>query len=45
MLRSAIDAALIMAIGMGFGRFAFTAIYPLMVDEGILSLSQGSVAA
>ncbi|RYF40475.1 MAG: MFS transporter, partial [Comamonadaceae bacterium] len=35
-LRSAFDAALIMAIGMGFGRFAFTAIYPHMVQEGVL---------
>ncbi|MFM0736473.1 YbfB/YjiJ family MFS transporter [Paraburkholderia xenovorans] len=44
-LRPAIDAALIMAIGMGFGRFAFTAIYPHMVDEGLLSLHGGSLAA
>ncbi|MFL9945551.1 YbfB/YjiJ family MFS transporter [Paraburkholderia agricolaris] len=44
-LRPAIDAALIMAIGMGFGRFAFTAIYPHMVEEGLLSLHGGSLAA
>lgn len=44
-LRPAIDAALIMAIGMGFGRFAFTAIYPHMVEEGVLSLHGGSLAA
>jgi len=44
-LRSAIDAALIMAIGMGFGRFAFTAIYPHMVEEQVLSLRGGSLAA
>lgn len=44
-LRSAIDAVLIMAIGMGFGRFAFTAIYPYMLEEGILSLQVGSFTA
>ncbi|MBW3509121.1 YbfB/YjiJ family MFS transporter [Janthinobacterium sp. NKUCC06_STL] len=30
---------------MGFGRFAFTAIYPHMVGEGVLSLRDGSLAA
>ncbi|MCC7705519.1 YbfB/YjiJ family MFS transporter [Janthinobacterium sp. GW460P] len=30
---------------MGFGRFAFTAIYPQMVEEGVLSLREGSLAA
>lgn len=44
-LRSAFDAALIMAVGMGFGRFAFTAVYPHMVDEGLLTLHGGSLAA
>ncbi|PKB20081.1 YbfB/YjiJ family MFS transporter [Janthinobacterium sp. 64] len=44
-LRAAIAAAVILAIGMGFGRFAFTAIYPHMVAEGILSLRDGSLAA
>lgn len=44
-MRSAIDAALVMAIGMGFGRFAYTALYPHMVQEGVLSLSGGSMAA
>ena len=44
-LRSAIAAAVILAIGMGFGRFAFTAIYPHMVEEGVLSLRDGSLAA
>lgn len=43
--RAAIDAAIILIIGMGFGRFAFTAVYPHMVDEGLLSLGQGSWAA
>src|SRR5471032_2778568 len=36
---------MILAIGMGFGRFAYTAIYPHMVDEGLLSLHDGSLAA
>ncbi|OEZ94341.1 major facilitator superfamily protein [Janthinobacterium sp. HH107] len=44
-LRAAIAAAVILAIGMGFGRFAFTAIYPQMVEEGVLSLREGSLAA
>ncbi|WP_425251620.1 YbfB/YjiJ family MFS transporter [Janthinobacterium sp. NFX145] len=44
-LRAAIAAATILAIGMGFGRFAFTAIYPHMVGEGVLSLRDGSLAA
>ena len=44
-LRAAIAAAAILAIGMGFGRFAFTAIYPHMVGEGVLSLRDGSLAA
>ena len=43
--RSAFDAAAILIIGMGFGRFAFTAVYPHMVDEGLLSLGEGSWAA
>jgi MFS family permease len=43
--RSAFDAAVILIIGMGFGRFAFTAVYPHMVDEGLLSLGEGSWAA
>jgi hypothetical protein len=44
-LRAAVAAAAILAIGMGFGRFAFTAIYPHMVGEGVLSLRDGSLAA
>ncbi|NTX88826.1 YbfB/YjiJ family MFS transporter [Pseudomonas sp. UMC631] len=30
---------------MGFGRFAFTGLYPLMVGEGVLSVNGGSLAA
>lgn len=44
-LRSAFDAALIMVVGMGFGRFAFTAVYPYMINEGLLTLQGGSFAA
>ncbi|WP_137924904.1 YbfB/YjiJ family MFS transporter [Cupriavidus sp. 2SB] len=38
-------AALALAISMGFGRFAFTGMYPLMVRDGVVSVSTGSVAA
>lgn len=44
-LKSALSAALVMAIGMGFGRFAFTAVYPHMIAEGILNLHSASIAA
>ncbi|MGJ7546197.1 YbfB/YjiJ family MFS transporter [Variovorax sp. LT1R16] len=44
-VRSALEAALILAVGMGFGRFAFTAVYPHMITEGVLSLRGGSYAA
>src|SRR5450631_1478912 len=30
---------------MGFGRFSFTGMYPLMVHEGQLTVSGGSLAA
>ncbi len=40
-----VSAALVVAVGMGFGRFAFTGMYPLMVGEGLMSLDQGSLAA
>ncbi len=44
-LRAAFAAAAILAIGMGFGRFAFTAIYPHIRGEGALTLRYGSLAA
>ncbi|WP_244514659.1 YbfB/YjiJ family MFS transporter [Afifella marina] len=40
-----IAAALILVIGMGFGRFAFTGLYPLMVKSGQISVEGGSYAA
>lgn len=42
---AAIAAALVLVIGMGFGRFAFTGLYPLMVSEGHLTVNGGSFAA
>lgn len=41
----AVAAALVMAVGMGFGRFAFTGLYPQMVQEGVLSVHDGTLAA
>lgn len=34
-----------MLIGMGYGRFAFTGVLPLMLNEGLLTLHQGNLAA
>lgn len=44
-LPAALSAALILAVGMGLGRFAFTGLYPLMVRDGVLSVAGGSLAA
>ncbi|GJG95289.1 YbfB/YjiJ family MFS transporter [Cupriavidus pauculus] len=44
-LREAIAAALVLAVAMGFGRFAFTGMYPLMVRDGAMSVATGSLAA
>ena len=35
----------VLIIGMGFGRFAFTGILPVMLQEHLLSLSEGNFAA
>ena len=40
-----VAAAIILVVGMGFGRFAFTGLYPLMVNEHILTIAGGSWAA
>lgn len=45
LLWSAAAAALVMAIGMGFGRFAYTGVYPIMVHEGLLTVHDGTLAA
>jgi len=34
-----------MAVGMGFGRFAFTGVYPIMVSDGVFSMHDGTLAA
>ncbi len=44
-LIAALAAALVMAVAMGFGRFAFTGIYPVMVGDGLLTVHAGSIAA
>ncbi len=44
-LGEAIAAALVLAVAMGFGRFAFTGMYPLMVRDGTMSVATGSLAA
>lgn len=41
----ALAAALALAVAMGFGRFAFTGMYPLMVRDGAMSVAAGSWAA
>jgi len=43
--REPFAAALALAVVMGFGRFAFTGMYPLMVQEGVMSVSAGSLSA
>ncbi|MEE4622390.1 YbfB/YjiJ family MFS transporter [Pseudomonas alliivorans] len=45
MLWSPLGAAMIMAVGMGFGRFAFTGVYPAMVSESLLTVHEGTWAA
>lgn len=42
---AALAAALVLLIGMSFGRFAFTGLYPLMVADGEISVEGGSWAA
>lgn len=44
-LGPALAASLILAIGMGFGRFAFTGLYPVMVNDGFLTVHGGTLAA
>lgn len=40
-----LKACFILAVGMGFGRFAFTVLYPYMVNEQLLTITEGSTAA
>jgi MFS family permease len=44
-LKAALAAAAMLALGMGFGRFAYTGLYPLMVRDGLLDIHGGSLAA
>lgn len=44
-IKNGLESALILALVMGFGRFAYTALYPYMVTDGVLSVAQGSVVA
>ncbi len=44
-VKESLAAATILAVGMGFGRFAFTGLYPQMVGEGQLTVDGGSYAA
>lgn len=42
---TAIAGSITLAIGLGVGRFAFTGLYPLMVEDGILSVKSGALVA
>ncbi|WP_434641055.1 YbfB/YjiJ family MFS transporter [Klebsiella sp. I138] len=41
----ALAGSVVLIIGMGYGRFAYTGILPVMLNEQILSLQQGNLAA
>lgn len=41
----ALAGSVVLVIGMGYGRFAYTGILPVMLHEQILSLQQGNLAA
>lgn len=41
----ALAGSVVLIIGMGYGRFAYTGILPLMLNEQILSLREGNLAA
>ncbi len=41
----ALAGATVLMIGMGYGRFAFTGILPVMLSDQILTLRQGNLAA
>lgn len=41
----AIASSIVLVIGMGYGRFAFTGVLPVMLDEQRLTLHQGNLAA
>jgi hypothetical protein len=41
----ALAGSAVLMIGMGYGRFAYTGILPLMLNEQVLSLREGNLAA
>ena len=43
--RQILVIAVVLAVAMGVGRFAFTAVYPVMVQDGLLTVRSGSLAA
>lgn len=45
MFWAACAGAQVMAVGMGFSRFAYTGVYPVMVNEGLLTVQDGTLAA
>lgn len=45
LIGSAVAAAMVMAVGMGFARFAYTGVYPVMVSEGLLTVHDGTLVA
>lgn len=44
-MRELLGGTLLLVIGMGFGRFAFTGLYPQMVSDGIFDLGAGAWVA
>jgi MFS family permease len=44
-LAETLAGAMILAVGMGFGRFSFTGMYPLMVKDAVIDVATGSLAA
>lgn len=44
-MRQALAGAVLLVIGMGFGRFAFTGLYPQMISDGVLDLAGGAWVA
>ncbi len=36
----ALAGSIVLMIGMGYGRFAFTGVLPLMLNEGLLTLHE-----
>ena len=41
----ALAGSVVLIVGMGYGRFAYTGILPLMLNEQLLTLREGNLAA